>query len=167
MDEIGNFFNKIGAFITEGVVIVTGVGSLVDNAVNQYPEEDPSCQTVWGENSDLSCRLEDNGEAIENMKEDNIVRKDNDNIGHGFFDFISGGSSGGGDDDSDSGYDYKSASTVEESSGGWSIFGYSGVDADYSVDTSGYTDSSADSDSGSDSDSDSGSDSGSDGGSWW
>lgn len=164
MDDIGDFFNQIGAFITESVVLVTGVGALVDNAVNEYPEEEQSCQTIWGESSDVNCRLEDNGEAIENMKEDNIVRKDNDNIGRGFFDFISGGSSSGGDDDSDAGYDYKSGSTVDESSDGWSIFGYSGVDADYSVDTS--SDSYSSSDSGSDYESGSDSDSG-DRDSWW
>ena len=149
--------------MTEGVVLLTGAAGLVDNAVNEPPVEGP-CETVWEDNSEFSCRLEDNGEAIENMKEDNIVRKDNDNIVSGILDFVLGGSSGGGNDDnSNTGYDYEPGSSVEESSSGWSIFGWSGASEDYRVDTSSDSDSSDYS-----SNSDSGGDSGGDGGSsWW
>ena len=161
MDEIGDFFNECTAAFTEIVVLVTGGLGLVDNTLNQYPPEQP-CERVWGEESDLSCREEDNWKAYNNIKD--IERPENDNDDNGsIFGLFGGG--GNDDEESDSEY-YTPASSVEESSGGWSIFGWSGASEDCRVDTTTDYDSttnynsSSDYDSGSDSSSDYGSDSG-------
>lgn len=181
MDEIGDFFNECTAAITEMVVVVTGALGLVDNTLNHYPPQQP-CERAWGEESDfLSCREEDNWKTYNNIKD--IERPENKNDDNGSIFGLFGGD---GDDKLDAGYNYKPASSVKESSGEWSIFGWSGSSGVDSVDTStdydsstGY-DSSTDYNSSSDYDSseygggsdsgggDGGSDySGSDGGSWW
>ena len=149
MDEIGDFFNECTAAITEIVVAVTGGLGLVDNTLNQYPPEQP-CERAWGEQSDfLSCREEDNWKAYYNIKD--IQRPENKNDDNGSIFGLFGG--GGDDDESDSGYSYEPESSVKESSGEWSIFGWSGSTGDYSVDTSTDYESSTDYNSSSDYDS--------------
>ncbi len=180
MDEISDFFNECTAVITEIVVAVTGGLGLVDNALNQYPPEQP-CERVSGETSELNCRADDNWKAYNNIRD--IQRPENKNDDNGSIFGLFGG--GGDDEESDSGYSYEPASSVKESSGEWSFLGWSGTNGDYSVDTSTDYESSTDYNSSSDydssdygggSDSDGGdggsdsggsSDSGSDGGSWW
>jgi len=130
MDEIGDFFNECTAAFTEIVVFVTGGLGLVDNTLNQYPPEQP-CERVWGEESDLSCREEDNWKAYNNIKD--IERPENDNDDKGSIFGLFGG--GGNDDEESDSEFYTPASSVEESSGGWSIFGWSGSTEDCRVNT--------------------------------
>lgn len=187
MDELGDFFNECTAAITEMVVVVTGALGLVDNTIIDHNPPGQPCERAWGEESDfLSCREEDNWKAYNNVKDIERPEENNDDNGS-IFGLFSGG---GNDDKSDSEYNYEPASSVEESSGGWSFLGWSGSSGDYSVDTSNYSDSSSDYSSYSDSEggdggsdygggsdsggSDGGSDSGGssdsgggDGGSWW
>jgi hypothetical protein len=149
MDEIGDFFNECTAAITEMVVVVTGALGLVDNILDHYPPEQP-CERAWGEESDfLSCREEDNWKAYNNIKD--IERPENKNDDNGSIFGLFGG--GGDGEESDSGYSYEPASSVKESSGEWSIFGWSGSTGDYSVDTSKDYDFSTDYNSSSDYDS--------------